>query len=197
MTTKQIVVIGATGSQGGSVIETFLKEPGWRVRGLTRNTDGPASQALKARGVDMVYADLDDVSTLVKAFEGTNAIFSMTDFWTGFFNPANQTKLSPGQDMIEWAHDNDVQQGKNVFAAAAQTQDLEKLVCSSLSYATKWSGGKYKHAYHYDAGARAVEYAREHHPDTMSKTSVIQLGMFLSNMLVMPWYQPKKVGNSH
>jgi hypothetical protein len=193
MAPKLIVVIGATGTQGGSVVETFRNESGWTVRGLTRNTSSLASQALTAKGVEMASANLDDVPSLVAAFQGAHAIFSVTDFWTGFRDPANRSKLAPGQTMMEWAHDYELQQGKNVFAAAAQTPTLERLVFSALPYVTKWSKGKYRHVYHFDAEGRAVEYAWSTYPDLMKKVSVMQLGIYLTNMLRMPHYQPHKV----
>lgn len=190
---KLICVVGATGKQGGSVVSTFLQEAGWKVRGLTRNRNSPAAQSLIARGVEMVNADLDDVASLTDAFQGAYAIFSVLDFWTGFFNPANESKVKAGQTMLEWAHDYELQQGKNVLAAAAKTEGLERLIFSALSYATKWSGGKYKHVYHYDAEGRAVEYGHSRYPDLMKRTSIIQLGVYSSNMLLMPHLQPKKV----
>ncbi|KIW09980.1 hypothetical protein PV08_11756 [Exophiala spinifera] len=193
MSSKLIVVIGATGTQGGSVVETFLRQPGWRVRGLTRNTGSPASQILASKGVEVVAVNLDDVSSLVSAFKGADAIFSVTDFWTGFRNPPQSRSRSRSQTLMDWAHDYELQQGKNVFAAADQTEGLERLVFSALSYATKWSKGKYTHVYHYDSEARAVEYARTTYPDLMNKkTSIIQIGMYLSNMTWMPHYQPRK-----
>ena len=193
MADKLICVVGATGNQGGSVISTFLKAKGWKIRGLTRNRNSASAQALTAHGVEMVNADLDDVTSLAAAFQGAYAIFSVLDFWTGFRNAANESKRKEGQTMLQWAHDYELQQGKNVFAAAAQTQGLERLIFSALSYATKWSGGKYKHVYHFDAEGRAVEYGQLHYPDLMKRTSVIQLGVYLSNTLLMPQYQPKKV----
>lgn len=33
---KLIAVVGASGNQGGSVVNTFLSERGWRVLALTR-----------------------------------------------------------------------------------------------------------------------------------------------------------------
>ncbi|EXJ79100.1 hypothetical protein A1O3_08601 [Capronia epimyces CBS 606.96] len=192
---KLLVVIGATGTQGGSVVETFLQEPGWTIRGLTRNPGSAAAQALQARGVEMVAADVDDVASLLAAFAGAHTIFSMTDFWTGFFNPANQAKLAPGQTLMEWAHDYELQQGKNILAAANQTPGLQRLIYSALSYASKWSRGKYTHVYHYDAEGRAVDYATSHYPELMEKTSVIQIGMYLTNTLWMSHYQPKKDQN--
>lgn len=193
MADKLICIVGATGTQGGSVVSTFLKERGWKIRGLTRNRNSPAAQALSAKGIEMVDANLDDVDSLVAAFHGAHAIFSVLDFWTGFREPANEAQLKPGQNMLEWAHDYELQQGKNVLNAANKTVDLERLVFSALSYVTKWSKGKYKHVYHFDAEGRAVEYGHSHYPGLMKKTSVIQLGMYLTNMLWMPHYQPKRV----
>ena len=73
----------------------------------------------------MVAGNLDDVPSLIAAFQGAHAIFSVTDFWTGFRNPENKSKLAPGQTMMEWAHGYELQQGKNVFTAAAQTHTLD------------------------------------------------------------------------
>jgi uncharacterized protein YbjT (DUF2867 family) len=47
---KLIVILGATGNQGGSVAEVFLQEPEWRVRAVTRNPASAKAQALAARG---------------------------------------------------------------------------------------------------------------------------------------------------
>ena len=44
---KTILVTGATGTQGGAVVRELLKR-GYRVRGLTRNTDSERAMACKA-----------------------------------------------------------------------------------------------------------------------------------------------------
>lgn len=65
---KIICVLGATGSQGGAVARACHKA-GWKVRGVTRNTKGKGAQALASEGIDVVSADIDDLDSLVKAFE--------------------------------------------------------------------------------------------------------------------------------
>ena len=76
---KLIVILGITGLQGGSVARVFRDEPGWRVRGITRD---PAKHTkLQEDGIELVAADLDDQASLEKAFAGANAIFAVTDFW--------------------------------------------------------------------------------------------------------------------
>ena len=109
-----LVVIGATGNQGGSVISHFLAQspPTYCLRGLTRNTSSAASQALTAKGVEMVAADVDDYASLKRAFDGANAIFSVTDFWHPYNDPNNVNKgKENGMLRNEWAYHHEVQQG--------------------------------------------------------------------------------------
>lgn len=66
---KLIVVIGATGVQGGSVISALLKNPEYKIRAVTRNASSEAAKKLAAEGVEVVTANSDDVSSLKAAFE--------------------------------------------------------------------------------------------------------------------------------
>ena len=56
---KPILVAGATGQQGGAVARHLLAA-GWPVRALTRDSDGPAAQALANQGASVVQGDLAD-----------------------------------------------------------------------------------------------------------------------------------------
>ncbi|KAL3451768.1 hypothetical protein BJX65DRAFT_303499 [Aspergillus insuetus] len=136
---KLIVIIGATGNQGGSVANVFLREPGWKVRALTRNTLSTKAQALAARGAEIVQADINTPATLSTAFEGANAIFAVSDYWGLFSDPANKDKAQPGQPLNVWVAEHETQQLKNIIDAAAQVPTLERFILSSLSNATKWS----------------------------------------------------------
>ncbi len=79
---KLIVVVGATGNQGGSVARRFLKDTRFNVRGLTRDPLSTASKVLAEQGVEIVKADLHDVESLKSAFKGANVIFSVTQYCT-------------------------------------------------------------------------------------------------------------------
>jgi nucleoside-diphosphate-sugar epimerase len=192
---KLIVVLGATGTQGGSVVNTFLDLPGWKIRALTRNANSAAAQKLKDKGVhEVVSATLDDVASLVEAFKGAHTVFSVTDFWGMYYDPANSDKAAAtGQPKNVWAAKREEQQGKNVFDAAAKTEGLERLIFSGLSNATKWSKGKYPHVYHFDSKAHAAEYGQAKYPDLWAKTSVLQVGFYLSNLITYPFMRPQKV----
>ena len=72
-----IAVIGATGNQGGSVIDALLT-CGARVRALVRDPGKPAAQALADRGVELSIGDLGDAASLDVLFAGVDAAFAMT-----------------------------------------------------------------------------------------------------------------------
>lgn len=63
-----ITVIGATGVQGGSVVDAALKSGIYKVRAITRNINSDKAKALAARGVELATADLSDEQSLIKAF---------------------------------------------------------------------------------------------------------------------------------
>ena len=55
---KIVVVFGATGVQGGSVIKSILGDPRtaeeFKIRGITRDPSKPNAQALTKQGVECV-----------------------------------------------------------------------------------------------------------------------------------------------
>jgi uncharacterized protein YbjT (DUF2867 family) len=107
---KTIVVLGATGRQGGQVVRHLVKD-GWRVRALTRNPDSKKAAALKSLGVDVVRADMNDKSSLESAFRNAYGVYNM------------QAPVS-GKIEIE------IQQGQNV-AEAAKKAGIQHIVYGS------------------------------------------------------------------
>ena len=61
-----LAVVGASGFQGGSVVDALLTQGTYSVRGITRNLSSESVRKLVARGVDVRQADLGDVSSLAK-----------------------------------------------------------------------------------------------------------------------------------
>ncbi|KAI3549536.1 hypothetical protein CSPX01_02187 [Colletotrichum filicis] len=155
--TKLIVVCGVTGNQGRSVAETYLKEAGWRVRGITRDATKPASLALAAKGVEIVEGDLDDAESLKAALQGANIVFGNTVFPFMLALTSNP-QLKPGQSVLEWAYELEVQQGKNLVEAVAKLDSLQLFIWSTLSATRKWSGGKFQNVYHFDSKAAVVDH---------------------------------------
>ena len=62
-----ILVIGATGAQGGGVARHLLADGRWTVRALTRNPQSSAARTLRDAGVEIAVGDLDVPSSLRRA----------------------------------------------------------------------------------------------------------------------------------
>lgn len=76
MSSPVILVMGATGQQGGAVARQ-LAANGWKVRALVRDPKHPASESLTKLGIETVKGDLDEPDTLVKAMDGVYGVFSV------------------------------------------------------------------------------------------------------------------------
>jgi nucleoside-diphosphate-sugar epimerase len=193
--TKLVVIVGITGNQGSSVASTFLSSPEWRIRGLTRDPQSAASQALTAQGVELLQADLHDPATLKDAFIGANLVFSVTDFWKPFFNSANQARAQElGKSIGRYAYELELEQGKNIVDAVAKEVDgLDDVgfVASTLCHAGKSSGGRYQELYHFDSKADVFPgYVEERYPELAKKTSYLHTGYFVTSWNYMPkrWF---------
>src|SRR5581483_6669179 len=71
-----ILVTGATGTQGGAVARLLVKR-GHRVRALTRDVASKAAQALAALGVELAQGNLEDRASVDRALAGMAAMFSV------------------------------------------------------------------------------------------------------------------------
>lgn len=150
---KIIAVLGATGAQGGGLVQAILKdaEGGFAVRALTRNPDSDKARALAEAGAEVVAADIDDQASLEKAFAGCYGAFAVTFFWDHF---------SPSKEIDEVA----------AIARAAKASGLQHVVWSTLEDTRKWVPleddrmptlmGKYK-VPHFDAKGEADRFFKE------------------------------------
>ncbi|KUJ09956.1 NAD(P)-binding protein [Mollisia scopiformis] len=191
MAPKFTVIVGITGNQGGSVANTFLSDPAYRIRGISRNPSSAAAKKLAEQGVEIVKADLDDPESLEKAFEGANLIFSVTNYWEPFFRPdCRALAKEKGMSCREFAYEVEYRQGKNIADAAAKvvsSLDNNGFIASTLSHAGKCSKGKYKDLYHFDAKADIFpDYVNKTHPALAKKSSYIQTGYFTSSYKLAP-----------
>jgi uncharacterized protein YbjT (DUF2867 family) len=77
MDTKNILVFGATGQQGGAVANALLAD-GHHVIGLTRNPDSEKAKALQQQGVDMRKGSAYDKQYLVELMKEVSVVFAIT-----------------------------------------------------------------------------------------------------------------------
>jgi uncharacterized protein YbjT (DUF2867 family) len=83
---KTIAVLGSTGSQGGGLCRAILADPdgGFACRAITRDPSKDKAKELESQGAEVVQADIDDVESLKKAFEGAHGVYAVTNFWEHF-----------------------------------------------------------------------------------------------------------------
>jgi hypothetical protein len=175
--TKMIVsVMGATGVQGGSVVDALLKDGSYAVRAITRNTQSDKARALAAKGAQVVSGDANDVSSLVAAFAGSSAIFAVTDFFEPF-----------AKHGAEKAMEVEAQQGINLAKAAAATSTLKHYVWSTLPDGKKVSGGKFL-VPHFEAKVKIDAHIKSD-PVLSAKTTFLWNAFFASNY-GFPMYTP-------
>ncbi len=150
---KIIAVLGATGAQGGGLVRAILDDPnsGFTVRAVTRDVNSDKAKELAALGAQVVAADVDDLESLKKAFEGAYGAYCVTFFWAHF---------SPEKEINE----------ANLMAQAAKHAGLKHVIWSTLEDTRKYIPltdnrmptlqGKYKVA-HYDGKGEADHWFRD------------------------------------
>lgn len=83
---KVIVVVGATGAQGGGLVRAIQADPGggFRARAITRNPGSEKARALAELGAEVVAGDAGDPESLKRAFAGAHGAYCVTFFWEHF-----------------------------------------------------------------------------------------------------------------
>ncbi|CAG7931582.1 unnamed protein product [Penicillium olsonii] len=161
-----ITVFGATGNQGGSVIDSVLNDPQlsseFKVRGITRDTTKKSSQDLAKRGVDVVSANLDSVDSLTAALQGSHTVFLVTNYW--------QTMKAD----VEYS------QGKNV-TDVCKALGVSHLIFSSLHHVTEETKGRLTKVPHFDSKANVEKYIRA----SGISCSFVLPGYYMSNFFQM------------
>ncbi|KAK1997005.1 NmrA-like family protein [Colletotrichum falcatum] len=193
---KILVVLGATGNQGGSVARTFLNDPSlaaeWHVRGLTRNTSSAPATELSKLGAEMVSGSLDSVAELRAAFDAAAAIFAVTDFWSAVKAERVAARVrDEGVDLGVATRELEELWGRNIALAAAETRTLERFVFSTLPPVSELSRGKLRHVHHFDGKDNIVGRIKQGHPALWAKTSQIMVGCYSSNLLPGSYFGPK------
>ena len=122
MSEKRIIaVVGATGTQGGSLVRAILGDVSGRFipRGVSRNVNSDKAKALAKLGAEVVAADIDDVESLKRAFKGAYAAYCVTFFWEHF---------SPEKEIAQASN----------MAKAAKEAGIEHVIWSTLEDTRKW-----------------------------------------------------------
>ena len=132
-----VLVIGATGKQGGAVARYLLKD-GWDVRALVRDPNKDEAQALLKQGAELVQGDLYDRASLDAALKGAYGAFGVTNYW-----------------LPDVGYEGEIKQGK-LLADAAKGADIQHLVYTSVGAAHRGMGQR-----HFDSKWTVEQYLKE------------------------------------
>ena len=148
MTEKKIIaVVGATGAQGGGLARAILNDSSgnFTARALARDLNSDKAKALAKLGAELVAADVDDVASLKRAFQGAYGVYAVTFYWNHF---------SPEREVANAA----------AMAEAAKSAGVQHVIWSTLEDTRRWVPlndnrmptlmGKYK-VPHFDAKGEA------------------------------------------
>ncbi|WP_290811666.1 NmrA/HSCARG family protein [Halovivax sp.] len=137
MTAETILVVGATGTQGGAVAHHLLEhEHDFDVRALTRDENQAAARALAEAGAEVVQGNIREKNNVEGVLTDVDGVFLMTNFW-------------------EHGYDEEVEQGTNVIELA-DDHGIDHLVFSSVGGAERDTGIP-----HFDSKWELEELIRE------------------------------------
>ena len=116
-----IVVIGATGAQGGGLVRAIVADKSglFTARAVTRKPGSDQAKALAGLGVEVVAGDTDDFASLEKAFAGAYGAYCVTNFWE---------HASPEREILQ----------ATAMARASRKAGLQHVIWSTLEDTRKW-----------------------------------------------------------
>lgn len=170
---KTLAIFGATGQQGGAVLDFVLEDPElsqqYSIRAITRDVDSDKAKQLSKK-VTVVAGDTAVKSSLRTALHGAHTVFAMTT-------------PSLGADAFE----EELNSAKRIADVAVE-QGVQYFIFSTLPFVSKISDGRYTKIVAFDAKAAAEEYIR----GLPMKSAFFCPGSFMENFQSQTFLAPKK-----
>ncbi|KAF4634410.1 hypothetical protein G7Y89_g3706 [Cudoniella acicularis] len=170
---KILAVFGATGQQGGSVINYVLNDPElsqeYKIRAITRDVNSEKAKQLKEK-VEVVQGDVLNRASLETALTGVHTIFAMT---TPSFGP-------DGLDV-------EYNSGRTIADVAVE-KGAEYIIFSTLPPVKEISGGKYTKVTPFDAKAKVEQHIR----GLPIKSAFYSAGFFMENFQSQTFLAPRQ-----
>ncbi|GAA5875054.1 hypothetical protein JCM16303_004995 [Sporobolomyces ruberrimus] len=172
---KIISVIGATGNQGGGVVEVLLESTEFHVRAISSNSSSRKAKALldrhsryvDERRFEIVEGNLNDRASLEKAIKGSYGVFA------SFAETPTEAPVEENPEVI---------QGKNLVDAA-KAVGVQHFVYSSLPSVKALSAGRFKNVFFYETKHLVEQYARAQ----LKNSTFVIPGCFFSNLSSPLW----------
>ncbi|MCU7497071.1 MAG: NmrA/HSCARG family protein [Ignavibacteria bacterium] len=132
---KLIFVTGATGKQGGAVVNHLLKE-GYQIKALTRSPGSEQARKLKERGVEIIEGDLYNPGSFRQHIKDAFGVFAVQNFW-------------------EHGYQGEVEQGKALINAVKDS-NVQHFIYNSVASCTRNTG-----LAHFDSKKEIEDYIKE------------------------------------
>ncbi|KAJ4352512.1 uncharacterized protein N0V89_007861 [Didymosphaeria variabile] len=167
---KVLAIFGATGQQGGSIVDHVLNDSGlsqqYKIRAITRDATSEKAKQLKDK-VEVVHGDVLDRSSLETALTGVHTVFIMT---APFLSPDVE------YDTVK------------TIADIALEKDAKYIIFSTLPSVHELSGGKYTKVTPFDNKAKCEQYIR----GLPIQSAFCSLGSFMENFESASYLTPRK-----
>lgn len=159
-TLRTIVVVGATGNQGGGVVRALLASDAsegrlWKVRGISRDPNSEkAKRFLEChqthdQRLSLVAGHVYDKASLQDAFAGAHGVFAIT------------SESYPGKVLKkEEEMKHEIEAGRNMILAAEECR-VKHFVFSSLPDMVDATGGRYPNIHHMNNKHEVEKIVRE------------------------------------
>jgi len=154
---RTILVVGATGRQGGAVVRHLLSD-GWYVNAISRRPYSEPALALRDMGVDVLEGDLQDQASIDRALAGAQGVFSVQDFW-------------------EHGYDGEIRQGRKLIDAAV-TAKIRHFVQSSM-----YGADREGHLAYNQSKQQVEQYLLE----SDLPSTILRPAFFMENLETSPW----------
>lgn len=171
---KTLAVFGATGRQGGALINNLLQDAElskqFKIRAITRSIGSDTAEKLEEK-VDVVQGDASDPASLTTALAGVHTVFAMTVPSWGPDATANfSTEVTAGK----------------AIADAAVAQGAQYIIFSTLPSPSKISSGRFQKVHHFESKVVIEDYIR----GLPIKSAFVSLGTFMTNFADQVVFKP-------
>jgi len=171
---KSVLVIGASGNQGGNVFRAVLSSGNFdKVLFATRNVESEKAKlaASLSDSVELVKLDVSDVAQLKNVFETKKPthVFAVTNYWE---------YLMSGKSPEESA-EIETRLGKAIVDIAVAS-GVEHLVFSTLENTAKLTEGKLARVNHFNAKGAIEEYVLSL-PEAKKITTFVRYAFYQEN----------------
>jgi len=154
---RTILVVGATGRQGGAAVRHLLSD-GWYVNAISRRPYSEPALALRDMGVDVLEGDLEDSASIDRALAGAQGVFSVQDFW-------------------EHGYDGEIRQGEKLVDAAVSA-NIRYFVQSSM-----YGSDRDNHLTYSRSKYKVEQYLLE----SGLPFTILRPAFFMENLETAPW----------